>query len=284
MRKRRQKRIITPELIDSYSVSLREQEKAPATIQKYTHDLNALYAYLPGGIITKTSLISWKEHLIEQYAATSVNAILAAANSFLTFCGWTDCRVKPLKIQRDLFCRADKELTRDEYERLVRSAENAGDRRLSLILQTICATGIRVSELQFITVEAAQTGRAEVCNKGKRRTIFLPEKLCRTLLKFIGKEKTAGAVFVTRSGKPVDRSNVWRSMKSLCESAGVIPEKVYPHNLRHLFARVFYMLQKDLSRLADILGHTNINTTRLYTIESGIIHARLIERMRLVIT
>jgi len=284
MKKEDAKRTITPELISGYAVYLREQEKAPATIEKYTHDLKALCGWMAGTEISKAALVSWKEHLKEQYAAASVNAILAAANGFLTFCGWTDCKVKPLKIQRNLFCRADKELTRGEYVRLVRAAESAGDSRLSLILQTICATGIRVSELQFITLEAARTGRAEVCNKGKRRAVFLPDKLCRALLRFAGKKRTAGAVFITRGGKPLDRSNVWRSMKSLCERAGVAPAKVYPHNLRHLFARVFYALQKDLSRLADLLGHASVNTTRIYTAESGAEHARLISRMGLVIT
>ena len=199
--------------------------------------------------------------------------------------GWNDLTVKPLKIQQSLFINERQELTYDEYKRLVLAAENAGNRRLSLVIQTICATGIRVSELQFITVEAVQRGRTEVANKGKRRTIFMPDKLRRILTKYIKETgATDGAVFTTRTGKPLDRSNIWRDMKGLCESAGVDPGKVFPHNLRHLFARTYYSIEKDLSRLADILGHSNINTTRIYTMESGAVHARQIERLGLTIT
>ena len=247
--------------------------------------MTALHNYLTEEILTKTALIGWKEHLTETYAAASVNTMLAAANGFLVFCGWPDLKLKPLKIQREVFCREDKELTRDEYMRLVNAAKREGNERLSLLLQTICATGIRVSELQYITIETLHSGRAEVNCKGKQRAVFLPEKLCRLLKKYADKQKrTAGPVFITRNGKPLNRSNIWRDMKSLCTSAGVEPGKVFPHNLRHLFARTYYALEKDLSRLADILGHTNINTTRIYTMESGMIHARQIERMGLIVT
>lgn len=278
-------RTITPELIGRYAAYLLEQEKAPATIAAYTRALLALLDFLPGGAVAKAALISWKEDLTGRCAAATVNLYLAAANGFLAFCGWDDCKVKPLKIQRAVFCKEETELTRDEYIRLVKAAEATENRRLSLLIQTICATGIRVSELRFITVEAARTGRADVDNKGKRRTVFLPDKLRGLLLKYAGQQKrTAGPLFVTRTGRPLDRSNIWRDMKALCESAGVAPGKVFPHNLRHLFARAYYTLEKDLSRLADLLGHSNINTTRIYTIESGAVHARQMARMGLVIT
>lgn len=219
------------------------------------------------------------------HAPATVNSILAAVNGFFRFMGWKDIAVKLLKIQKALFCDERRELTRAEYARLVSAAQKVGNERLSLVMQTICATGIRVSELRFITVEAVTTGRAELCNKGKRRTVFLPGRLRRLLRKYLQKQKkTAGAVFTTRTGRPLDRSNIWRDMKALCESAGVEPGKVFPHNLRHLFARTFYSMEKDLSRLADILGHSSVNTTRIYTAESGLVHARQVERMGLVLT
>lgn len=283
--KEEKKRAITPELIERFAVYLREQERSLSTISIYKRDLAALREFLHGNPITKSALIEWKESLTKQYAATSVNAMLAAVNTFLSFVGWIDCKVKALKIQRNLFCREEKELTREEYLRLVRTAEKAGNERLSLVIQSICATGIRVSELQFITIEAVHAGRATVNCKGKTRTVFLPEKLRYALKKYARKQKrTSGPVFVTKAGKPLDRSNIWRDMKALCESADVGPEKVFPHNLRHLFARTYYTLEKDLFRLADILGHSSINTTRIYTMESGTIHARQIEHLQLVIT
>lgn len=277
--------ILTPALIGRYRTYLLEQERSAATIRKYTHDLNTLCAHLDGQPLTKAALIAWKQQLTETHAPASVNAMLAAVNGFLGFLGRSDLRLKPLKIQRSLFLDDRKELSRGEYARLVHAAQRQGNLRLSLVLQTICATGIRVSELRFITVEALRSGRAEVSNKGKRRVVFLPQKLRQMLGKYARAQKiTAGAVFVTRSGKPLDRSNIWRDMKSLCACAGVDPEKVFPHNLRHLFARTYYSLERDLSRLADILGHSNVSTTRIYTAESGTVHARQIERMGLVIT
>lgn len=211
--------------------------------------------------------------------------MLTAANGYLRFYGWCELAVKLLRVQKSLFADESKEMTRAEYARLVQAAQRKDNERLALVIQTICATGIRVSELRFITVEAVQTGRAEISNKGKRRLVFLPEKLRRLLRSYARKQKkTAGAVFTTRTGKPLDRSNIWRDMKALCESAGVAPEKVFPHSLRHLFARTFYSLEKDLSRLADILGHSSIVTTRIYTAESGAVHARQMGRLGLVIT
>lgn len=277
--------VLTPALIQKYVIHLKEQERSEATIQKYAHDLNVLCEYLDGAPVTKAALIEWKQQLIENHAPSTVNSMLAAINSFLAYAGWQTLAVKLLKIQKSLFLDERKELSRAEYIRLVKAAEKQENERLSLVIQTICATGIRVSELRYITVEAVYSGRAEVNNKGKRRPVFLPDKLRQLLKKYLQKQKkTAGPVFTTRTGKPLDRSNIWRDMKALCESAGVEPGKVFPHNLRHLFARTFYSLEKDLSRLADILGHSSVNTTRIYTAESGAIHARQMERMGLIIT
>lgn len=275
----------TADLLRRYALHLREEERADSTIEKYVRDLEALGRHLAGRPVTKAALIGWKEELAQRHAPATVNSMIAAVNGFLRFMGWRECAVKLLNIQKSLFCDESRELTRSEYARLVRAAEQGGNQRLSLVLQTICATGIRVSELKFITVEAVGTGRAEITNKGKRRTVFLPDKLRRLLKKYLqGQKKTAGAVFTTRTGKPLDRSNIWRDMKNLCESAGVEPDKVFPHNLRRLFARTYYTLEKDLSRLADILGHSSINTTRIYTIESGTVHQRQMNRMGLIIT
>lgn len=280
-----EKPIITEKYIGDYMIYLREQERSRATLQKYKHDLYILMDFQQGRDLTKTLLISWKEKLTGEYAPASVNAMLAAVNGYLRFMGWVELTVKPLKIQRSLFLEEEKELTREEYVRLVKAAQTKENERLALVIQTICATGIRVSELKYITVEAVQSGRAEIANKGKRRVVFLPDQLRKVLKKYIrNQKKTVGAVFTTRTGKPLDRSNIWRDMKKLCESAGVSEKKVFPHNLRHLFARTFYSIEKDLSRLADILGHTNLSTTRIYTAESGAVHAKQMERLGLIVT
>ena len=276
---------ITAALIQNYAAYLQENERSAATVESYTHALRELLKFMGKSPLTKAALVAWKQQLMGQYAPATVNAMLAAVNGFVKFMGRPMLAVKPLRIQRALFLEERKELTRAEYERLVRTARQQGREQLALVLQTICATGIRVSELQFITAEAVYCGRAEVSNKGKLRLVFLPQRLREVLKAYLRKQKkTAGAVFTTRTGKPLDRSNIWRAMKALCQSAGVAAEKVYPHNLRHLFARVFYALEKDLSRLADILGHSNLTTTRIYTAESGTIHARQMGRLGLVIT
>lgn len=276
---------LTTALIEKYLTHLRELERSPLTISKYAHDLNALLTYLGDMPLTKAALIGWKEQLSTALAPTSINSMLVAANGFLQFFGWQELKVKLLKIQRTVFIDEEKELTRTEYEQLVRAAEHQENERLSLVIQTICSTGIRVSELRFITVEAVRIGRVEITNKGKRRTIFLPGSLCRVLTAYLKKHrKQKGTVFTTRTGKPLDRSNIWKDMKKLCETAGVDPHKVFPHNLRHLFARTFYALDHDLSRLADILGHSSIATTRIYTAECGTVHARQVERLGLLIT
>ena len=272
-------------LMEQYAVFLQEQEKSAATIQKYMHDLALLQKFLARETFEKADLIAWKAEIVSKYAAASVNTMVAALNGFLEFCDWSDWKIKPLKIQRSLFCDSEKELNRNEYMKLVRAAELEGNERLSLVIQTICATGIRVSELQYVTAEAIAAGRALITNKGKRRTVFLPNKLCLVLRKYLKQQnRTTGPVFVTRSGKPLDRSNIWRDMKRLCETADVYTDKVFPHNLRHLFARTYYAMENDLSRLADILGHSNINTTRIYTVESGYVHAKQMDHMGLLLT
>ena len=282
---RKQTLTLTPENIGRYAQCLREQERSEATVQKYVQSLRTLAEFLSGRAVTKGLLLEWKEELVGQYAPASVNSKLAAVNGFLGFCGLGELRLRPLKLQRSLFLSEEKALTRAEYVRLVQAAVRAENERLALVIQTICATGIRVSELRFITAEAVQTGRAEVANKGKRRVIFLPDRLRKLLRVYLQRQKiTAGAVFVSKNGRPLNRSNIWRDMKALCASAGVEPGKVFPHNLRHLFARTFYSIEKDLSRLADILGHSSVTTTRIYTAESGTVHARQIGRLGLVVT
>ncbi len=278
-------RVITPELIQEYIAYLREQEKSESTIQQYAYTINTAFEYFGTVELTKNDIIHWKDQLSDQYANTSINVKIAALNGFFHYMGWGELTVKPLKIQEAVFSDAATELTREEYERLVLAAERMGNRRLSLVIQTICGAGIRVSELKFITVEAIHAGSAKVNNKGKHRTILLTGDLCK-LLSDYAKENdiTRGPIFVTRSGKPLDRSNIWRDMKRLCAAAKVDDKKVFPHNLRHLFARIYYTMKKDLSRLADILGHTNINTTRIYTKESGTIHAQQIEELGLILT
>ena len=277
--------VINEMCIQEYLVYLKEQERSNATIKKYAYDLYSLLKFLQNRVLTKSVLIDWKQGLISQYAPASVNTKLAAINGYLQFRGWHELILKPLKIQRSLFLEEEKELTKEEYIRLVHAAQEKENERLSLVIQTICATGIRVSELKFITVESVFRGRAEIMNKGKIRIIFLPDKLRKLLKKYIQKQKkTAGAVFTTRTGKILDRSNIWRDMKKLCADAQVSEKKVFPHNLRHLFARTFYAVEKDLSRLADILGHANLATTRIYTAESGNVHAKQMEKLKLIVT
>lgn len=285
MRTKKDARKITEKLIAQYKCYLVEQEKSEATIEKYMRDLLAFFHHFEGKVLDKMDLLEWKTLLLDKYAPASVNSMLAAINGLMDYLNWSDLKVKPLKIQKAMFSDSEKELSKEEYLRLVRTAKNGGNEKLSLIIQTICSTGIRVSELKFITVEAVQAGKVEINNKGKLRTIFLPQQLRNILRKYLSKQKRMnGMIFITKKGKPLDRSNIWRDMKALCKSADVSASKVFPHNLRHLFARIYYTLEKDLSRLADILGHSNVNTTRIYTMESGIVHAKQMERMGLIIT
>lgn len=268
-----------------FEAYLRAEERSVNTIGKYLRDVKTFFAYLRNTqhVIEKSAVLLWKEMLLQQYAPSSVNSMLAAVNHFLQWCGIPECKVKPVKIQRALFAKPEKELTRNEYLSLVEAAERAENSRLALLLQTLCATGIRVSELRFITVATLHTGRAAVDNKGKCRTVFLPTQLCRVLRQYCKERQiAAGPVFCTKSGTPIDRSNIWKDMKALCASAGVSPDKVFPHNLRHLFARTYYQMEKDISRLADLLGHTSVDTTRIYTMESGLEHAKQLNRMHLV--
>lgn len=277
-------RHVTPELQSSFTTHLRLSEKSSATIEKYTRDIRAFAAYAAGREVDKQLVLDYKNHLIEQYTATSTNSMLAALNAFLRFCGWHDLTVKQLRVQRDTFCSEEKELTRQEYIRLVSTAERQGNERLSLILQTICGTGIRVSELAYITVEAVRRGEARVNCKGKTRRIFIVPELRKKLLVYIKKQGVKeGSVFVTRSGKALNRTTVWRTMKSLCQAARVAASKVFPHNLRHLFARIFYSMQKDIVTLADLLGHASINTTRIYTVTTGETHKRKMKLMKLIL-
>ena len=271
-------------LVRDYENYLVEEERSRNTITKYMRDLKSYFIFLQGEAVTKESLVCWKEKLTQTYLPASVNSMLAAVNGFLEWAGYPQYRVKPLKIQREIFTKPEKELSKEEYIRLVKAAEEKQNCRLALILQTICATGIRVSELQFITLETARTGRTVVDCKGKKRTVFLPGALSRALQEYCREHGIKeGVVFRTKNRKPLDRSNIWRDMKNLCCSAGVEPEKVFPHNLRHLFARTYYHMEKDLSRLADLLGHSNVTTTRIDTMESGLEHAKQVERMGLVV-
>lgn len=278
------KRIITNQTIKSFEKYLVENEKADATIQKYMHDIHFFMEYATNQTLDKALILKYKGMLEENYAVRSANSMLAALNAFFRFAGWHDLVVKQFKIQKETYCSEDKELTKAEYTALVRAAEQKKNERLSLVVQTICGTGIRVSELQGITVEAVRRGEAIVSCKGKTRKIFIVKALQKKLLKYAMEQGiVSGILFITKSGKPLNRSNIWRHMKELCEQAGVSPQKVFPHNLRHLFARTFYGIEKDIAKLADILGHSNINTTRIYIVTTGAEHQRRMENMRLII-
>lgn len=277
------KRIIITEMVNGYIECLKEEERSKNTMEKYRRDIVKFMAYSDGREVTKDLTVAYKEHIKERYEPTSVNSMLAAVNSFFSFMGWNDCRVKRLRIQRKVFCNESRELSKAEYERLLKASSSAGQERINLIVQTICGTGIRVSELPFITVEAVGRGRAVVDCKGKVRLVFIPGKLQKLLVRYIHRQgMKSGPVFVTRTGKSVSRSSIWKDMKALCQAADVSPEKVFPHNLRHLFARTFYGIDKDISKLADVLGHTSIETTRGYILSSGEEHFRQMDRLGLV--
>ena len=278
-------RILTESNILSFEQNMISEEKGNVTIEKYVRDIKLFYNFADGRLVTKEIVIEYKKNLIEKgYSTRSVNSMLASINSLFSFLGWFDCRVKSLKIQQEIFRPEEKELSKSEYIKLVKVAQKKHNERLCLILQTICGTGIRVSELQYITVEAVQKGSTKVSCKAKNRSIFIVKELRKKLLKYAkSKGITSGKIFITRSGKAVDRVTIWREMKKLCREAEVNPSKVFPHNLRHLFARAFYALEKDVAKLADILGHSNINTTRIYIISTGIEHCKRMEAMRLIV-
>lgn len=269
--------------LKEYLLHLQKEERSQATRQQYERDVRSFLQFAGKEDITKELVIDYKDSLQERYRPATVNAKLAAINGFFSFLGKTEWKVKQLKTQRQVYCSENKELSKTEYQCLIKTAGKMGNERIGLVVQTICATGIRVSELSFITVEAVKQGEATVCMKGKIRSVFLTEKLRKRLQEYIHIHAVAsGPVFVTRSGKPLNRSNIWRDMKKLCKNAGVNAQKVFPHNLRHLFARCFYSLEKDIAKLADILGHSSIDTTRLYTISTGQEHRKQLEALQLV--
>ena len=274
---------ITGNDLARFAARLRAEERSPATVEKYRREAARFALWLEGREIDRELALAYKAELSGSRAPAGVNGAIAALNRLFEGLGLTECRLKAVKVQRRIFRDETKELTEKEYRRLLAAAQAQKNERLLLVMEAICATGIRVSELRFFTVEAARLGRAEVSNKGKVRTVFLPGKLQKELLKYAKQRGIAsGPVFVTRSGRPLDRSNIWHEMKTLCRDAGVAEGKVFPHNLRHLFARTYYGLEKDIVRLADILGHSSIDTTRIYTMESGSAHRRQLEKMRLM--
>lgn len=278
-----EERKITQQLIDFYCQWLYQNERSRGTIKKYRYYLEKLREYLQGQEVNKERLLQWKQEMRQRLSPSTVNCALAALNGFLRYAEWNQLTVRFIKVGHRIFCQEQRELSRQEYHRLIRTAEEQGNDRMALLMQTVCSTGIRISELPFITLEAARRQYAEVDCKGKVRKVLLTNELCRRLKTYAERKKiTAGTIFVTRTGKPLDRSNIWREMKKLSLDSKVNQEKVFPHNLRHLFARVYYSMEKDLLRLSDILGHSNINTTRLYTIESGGNHIRQLERMNLL--
>ena len=277
-------RILTKEIISDFKEYLILEERSGATVEKYIRDAKAFLAFVNGAEITKEVVIEYKKYLQDSYAVRSINSMLPSINGLFAFIGWQELKVKSIKLQQQIYCPEEKELTKAEYTRLCRAAKHKHNERLNLILQTICGTGIRVSELRFITVEAARHGEATVSCKAKTRSVFIVKELQKKLLRYAAEQGIkSGMIFVTRTGKPISRTNIWREMKALCEEAGVNPQKVFPHNLRHLFARVFYGIEKDIAKLADILGHSSINTTRIYIISTGIEHRRRMENMQLII-
>ncbi len=280
-----QNHILTDRQIAAFQQHLKSEEREQSTIEKYLRDLRLFAAWLAGREVTAELVADWKHHLrTEGYNPETINSKLSALNKFFAFMQWPECRVKYLKIQRKLFRGREKELTKDEYLRLLETAETLGRCRLGLLIETICATGIRVSEVRYITVEAVRAGYADVALKGKVRTILLPGKLCRKLQKYARKQKiTSGEIFLTRSGKGISRRQIWAEMKALCKKAGVAASKVFPHNLRHLFARTFYRACRDVAKLADVLGHSSIETTRIYLISTGREHTKQLERLGLIL-
>ena len=274
---------ITSELAEKFRLYLYEEEKSDNTINKYMRDIRFFREWLGDKGVDKSVVLDYKKALCEKYAPASVNSVLSSLNAFFVFADWYELKVKTLKIQRRIFTDKEKELTKPEYERLLTAAKNQKNERLYCLMQTIASTGIRISELKFITCEAVSAGQATINCKGKLRQVFLPKQLCKMLKAYIKEHKIKkGTVFVSRNGRPLNRSNVWKMLKGICEAAGVLKDKVFPHNFRHLFARTFYSLQKDIVRLADILGHSSIETTRIYTMETGEIHRKKIQGLGLV--
>lgn len=277
-------RLFKIELIKQYEDYLYEEEKAKLTIEKYIRDIKKFYNFLSEDkVIEKRKVIEYKEYLKNNYQVSSANSMIVALNRFLEYAGWFDCKVRQFKIQRALFCKKETCLTKKEYENLIMAAKEAGDIQLSLLMQTICSTGIRVSELQFITVQALKTGYAQINNKGKVRVIFIPKQLIKILKSYCASQKIeSGPIFISKTKSPINRTIIWKKMKGLCHKAKVDEKKVFPHNLRHLFAFVFYRLENNLLRLAEVLGHSSIETTRIYTATTGEEHQKLISKLGLV--
>ena len=277
--------MMTMEQIQAFEANLRMEEHSESTIQKYASASMVFYNFLPPEkIVTKEQLLVWKEQISVTLAASTVNVMISAVNSFFAFLSWADLRIKQIKTQRRIYRDKERELTREEYMRLLNVARARGNLRLFHLVQTLAGTGIRISELRYVTVEALCNGSAVVNCKGKQRIVLIPKKLRRALQSYCEKANiTSGPVFITKNGKPLNRSNIWKEMRKLCAAACVEPGKVFPHNFRHLFAVTFYKLEKDVAKLADLLGHASINTTRIYIMESGAEHERQMERLGLVV-
>lgn len=271
------------EMINRYIAWLKEEEKSEATCEQYKRELKRFSSFCKDKELSKETMLAYKEDLIAHYKASSANAALVAINGFLSFIKRQDLRLKLFKLQRTTYMAKNKEMTKEDYKRLIKTAHRKKDERLALLIETICSTGIRVSEVQYITTEALTNGEAIIRLKGKTRKIFLPDKLIHALKKYVHKKHiSSGPIFITRSGKPLDRSNIWKMMKALCKEAMVEKTKVFPHSLRHLFARTFYAMDKDIAKLADVLGHSSINTTRIYIMSTGVEHRKLINSLQLI--
>lgn len=283
---KREKIVITLEKEDilEFEKFLFERENSSATIAKYTTDIRTFYNFLQGEmLVDKAAVIRYKEWLMEKYAISSVNSMLAALNQFFLFLGASDLRVKRVRVQKQMFSRQEKELTREEYNRLVKAAKNRGKHQLALLIETVCSTGIRISELPYFTIESVKKGKIIVNNKGKVRLIIIPETLRKKLLYFAKKEHIErGVLFVTRNGNPKNRSNIWTEMKKLHEDSGIEEGKIFPHNLRHLFSRIYYNMTKDIVGLADILGHSSLDTTRIYMSSRSEVYRKILEKMKLL--
>jgi site-specific recombinase XerD len=279
-----EKRKVLESQIADFGAYLTDEERCVNTIKKYLHDVRYFCDFCGEREVERSLVISYKEEIASSYTSSGANSMIAALNSFFKFLGWSDLCIRQLKVQKKVYAPEEKELTRGEYERLIRCAEKKGNERISLIIQTICSSGMRVSELSFVTVEAVKRGEVTVSCKGKRRTVFIVRELRKRLLSYAQRHGIlSGAIFISRGGAAIHRSTVWREMKALCKDASVSPSKVFPHNLRHLFARIFYSIDKDIAKLADILGHSSINTTRIYIMTTSAEHQRRMECMRLIV-
>ena len=276
---------LTDGIINEFKEYLIDNDKSGYTVEKYIRDVMKFKEYACDNEIVKETAGEYKNYLVRGgYSVRSINSMLSSVNALFEYLDRNDLKVKTIKMQRSVYCPEDKELTKAEYQRLCMAAKMKKNNRLELIIETVCSTGIRIGELKYITVESAKRGEAVVTLKGKTRYVFIPKELKRKLLRYASEQRIkSGMIFVTRTGKAVNRTNVWRDMKNLCKDAGVKPEKVFPHNLRHLFARTFYNIDKDIAKLADILGHSSIGTTRIYIISTGAEHRRLINKMKLIL-